>query len=238
MFSNATAALPPARTNRCSVPPRVQAARPRAATEVNTEATLERAANDLIRAANEAGVQAAGVRLVGAANDVAVIAPAVGEAIGHADHWFQVSPFGRFPHRVGMQVFDRQAANAIVDLFHSMRDQLARLWRGLPIFIGHPDLDPKTYPDHRKYGSIQRLEVRDDGLYAQARWRPRGTRNRQRRTFRFPEPALEHGTGPARGRCLSPGGADLRRAHQPTPTLPVNPWEPTRNLPSPQTSIP
>ncbi len=87
-----------------------------------------------------------------------------------------------------MQVFDRQAANAIVSLFNSAKDRLARLWRGLPIFIGHPDLDPKTYPDHRKYGSIQRLEVRDDGLYAQAKWSRAGREIVNDEQFDFPSP--------------------------------------------------
>ena len=140
------------------------------------------------RAANEAESPAHSVAVVGAANDVAAIAPAAGDAIGYADRWFQVSPFGRFPHRVGMQVFDRQAANAIVTLFNSARDRLARLWRGLPVFIGHPDLDPKTYPDHRKYGSIQRLEVRDDGLYAQAKWSRAGREIVNDEHFDFPSP--------------------------------------------------
>ena len=89
---------------------------------------------------------------------------------------------------MGVQVFDRQAANAIVGLFNSARDRLARLWRGLPIFIGHPDLDPKTYQDHRKYGSVQRLEVREDGLYAQARWSRAGREIVNDEHFDFPSP--------------------------------------------------
>ncbi len=120
-------------------------------------------------AANEAEP----VRMVGAANDVVAIAPLT-EEVGHSDNWFQISPFGRFPHRVGMQVFDQKAANAIVGLFNSAKDRLARLWRGLPIFVGHPDLDPKAYPDHKKYGSLQALEVRDDGLYGKAKWSAAG----------------------------------------------------------------
>ena len=124
--------------------------------------------NGSLLAANEAD-RPESVRVVGAANDVLAIAP-VSEGVGHADHWFQVSPFGRFPHRVGVQVFDRQAANSIVKLFKSTKDRLARLWRGLPLYVGHPDLDPKTYPDHRKYGSIQDLEVRADGLWARPKW--------------------------------------------------------------------
>ena len=125
-----------------------------------------------ILAANEAASPES-VRMVGAANDVLAIAP-ISEEVGHADHWFQVSPFGRFPHRVGMQVFDQQAANSIVKLFKSTRDRLARLWRGLPVYVGHPDMDPKTYPDHRKYGSIQDLEVRADGLWARPKWSKAG----------------------------------------------------------------
>ena len=125
-----------------------------------------------ILAANEAD-PAAIVQMVGASNDVLAIAP-ISEEVGHATNWFQVSPFGRFPHRVGMQVFDRQAANAIVTLFKSTKDKLARLFRGLPVYVGHPDLDPKAYPDHRKYGSIQDLEVRDDGLWAKPKWSKAG----------------------------------------------------------------
>ncbi len=125
--------------------------------------------SSIILAANEAEP----VRMVGAANDVLAIAP-ISEEVGHSDNWFQVSPFGRFPHRVGMQVFDQKAANAIVGLFNSTKDRLARLWRGLPIFVGHPDLDPKTYPDHKKYGSVQALETRADGLYAKAKWSAAG----------------------------------------------------------------
>ena len=129
----------------------------------------------------------ASIRVIGAANDIQAIAPTAGE-IGHADHWFQVSPFGRFPHRVGIQVFDREAAVRIITLFNSTKDKLARLWRGLPIFIGHPDFDPKTYPDHRKYGSIQRLEVRPDGLYAQAKWSRAGREIVNDEHFDFPSP--------------------------------------------------
>ena len=146
------------------------------AREVSATVAIERAANE------------SDGPVVGAANTVAVAPTMVGEGIGHADHWFQVSPFGRFPHRVGMQVFDRQAANAIVGLFNSARDRLARLWRGLPVFIGHPDLDPKMYPDHRKYGSIQRLEVRPDGLYAQAKWSRAGREIVNDEHFDFPSP--------------------------------------------------
>ena len=134
---------------------------------MNTRSKLPFQRGSLL-AANEAA-SPENVRMVGAANDVLAIAP-ISEEVGYADHWFQVSPFGRFPHRVGLQVFDRQAANSIVSRFKSARDRLARLWRGLPVFVGHPDLDPKTYPDHRKYGSIQDLEVRADGLWARPKW--------------------------------------------------------------------
>ncbi len=152
------------------------------AREVDATAIVERAANEVGDGATE-NCQ------VGAANDVAAVAPAGGgEGIGHADHWFQVSPFGRFPHRVGMQVFDQQAAEGIVRFFNSARERMARWWRGLPVFIGHPDLDPKTYPDHRKYGSIQRLEVRADGLYAQARWSRAGREIVNDEHFDFPSP--------------------------------------------------
>ena len=159
--------------------------------DANATAREESAVAAVERAANEAAGGGLAACQVGAANAVAAVAPAAvvgGEGIGHADHWFQVSPFGRFPHRVGVQVFDRQAAEGIIGCFNGARARLARLWRGLPVFIGHPDLDPKTYPDGRKYGSIQRLEVRADGLYAQARWSRAGREIVNDEHFDFPSP--------------------------------------------------
>ncbi len=97
-----------------------------------------------------------------------------GQEITLADNWFQVSPFGVFPNEKGLQVFDASAANEIVALFNSFREQVGQRFRGLPIYLGHPDFQPNVYPDKRRYGSIQQLEVRDAGLYAKPKWNKLG----------------------------------------------------------------
>ena len=167
-------------------------------------------------AANEANNDAQ-LRMVGAANDVIAIAP-ITEEVGHADNWFQVSPFGSLSAlEVGLQIFDQQAANSIVKRCSRAPRTVwpDSSWRGLPVFVGHPDLDPKTYPTTSKYGSIQDLEVRADGLWAKPKWSPAGREIVNERALRFSEPALEHGADPERARQLSPRGTDFRGADQP-----------------------
>ena len=87
--------------------------------------------------------------------------------------WVQLSPFGNFRGANSVHVFDRGAAAAMVGAFNRAKAG-NQIPRGLPVFIGDPDADLKANPDRRKYGSILALEVRADGLYAQARWSKAG----------------------------------------------------------------
>lgn len=126
-------------------------------------------------AANEAANETRG--MIGAVN-VAIAADGAGNTLGEeiaiSDRFFQVSPFGEFPNVAGLQVFDRQAADDIVAAFNSVSERIGRNFKGLPIYLGHPDHAPDEYPDKRRYGSIQALEVRDNGLFAKAKWNALG----------------------------------------------------------------
>jgi hypothetical protein len=88
--------------------------------------------------------------------------------------WVQLSPFGRFDNSQGMQVFDREAAETIVKNFANMKfwNSPGAVLLGLPFYIGHPDHPnyKERYKDTNAYGRVKKLEVRDNGLFANVRW--------------------------------------------------------------------
>ena len=113
---------------------------------------------------------------------------APGEAIT-AGKWFKVSPFGEFDGGdAGMQYFGRPEAKRMVAEFNSLVSKVARFAKGLPIFIGHPDLDRQTYPDDRQLGKVRKLKVKSDGLYAQAAWNSLGEENLREGFWEYPSP--------------------------------------------------
>jgi phage I-like protein len=144
-------------------------------------------ANDLLAAA--AGV-------LGIANDFQV----------SQDNWVQIAPYGDFPHpgpkdKTGkplipkgcLQRFDSGAANAIVKEFKSPMSRVGRALLGeRPWYIGHPDVDPIKYQDHKSYGWIKDLENRADdpnpGLYARVDWAPDGEKLKADKSFKFFSP--------------------------------------------------
>jgi hypothetical protein len=76
--------------------------------------------------------------------------------------------FGVYPNEVGLQVFDRPAAEAMVSAFNSTLNRLARAFRGLPGYIGHPD-EPAWLarnPNARRdaVSRVKELRITDDGL--------------------------------------------------------------------------
>lgn len=82
-----------------------------------------------------------------------------------AGEWLQISPYGDFPNKVGLQRINKPDAEAMVAAFNSLRGRAARLFMGLPIYVGHPDVEPTPNADRRRYGKITDLEARDDGFY-------------------------------------------------------------------------
>ncbi len=102
--------------------------------------------------------------------------------------WFQVAPYGEHPNRVGLQVFNQAAAEKIVASFNSVASKIGRLFRGAPIYAGHPDVDPARWPDSRRLGKIVALEARNDGLYAKAEWNTLGVENNEQGFYVYPSP--------------------------------------------------
>lgn len=102
--------------------------------------------------------------------------------------WQRISGYGDFPNEAGLQRVGREDAEAMVSAFNSFRGRLGRMFRGLPVFAGHPDADPVRYRDHRRYGKIEALDARDDGLYGRVAWNSLGRENLDEGYLLYPSP--------------------------------------------------
>lgn len=87
--------------------------------------------------------------------------------------WIQLCPYGEFGHEKGVQVMSREVANALV-LEYEATMAHPSLKLGVPVYVGHPDADPRTYKDTNVYGRVKKLEARPDGLYANVKWNEDG----------------------------------------------------------------
>lgn len=134
--------------------------------------------------------------------------------------WQRISAYGDFPNEVGLQRVRREDAEAMVSAFNSFRGRLGRMFRGLPIFAGHPDADPLRYKDHRRYGKIEELDARDDGLYGRVAWNSLGRENLEEGYLLYPSPRwyLKKDGGHVRPDELISVGLTNR------PNIPGDPW--------------
>ena len=114
-----------------------------------------------------------------------------------ADGWFKISPYGVFrgktpgrPQHVAME-----NAKAMEGEFNSMLGTLGRLFRGIPIYHGHPDVDPEIWPDDRRIGKISKLDARADGLWGFAEWNSLGDENKAEGWWIYPSPRWDSPKG-------------------------------------------
>ena len=113
------------------------------------------------------------------------------------DGWIKIAPFGTYPgSRPGRpQHFTATEANAIVAEFKSLRGRAGRLFRGIPIYIGHPDQHPELYPDQRRLGKLVDLAARADGLYGEPAWNSLGEENQREGFWVYPSPRWDAPAG-------------------------------------------
>lgn len=103
---------------------------------------------------------------------------AAGQALAlNADalpEWIQLAPFGDHPTRdkKRVQVFNSDAAKQVIRWFNFFPRRLGRLMgiNATPVWIGHPDFDPDTWPERTQLGNVADLEERADGLYGKITW--------------------------------------------------------------------
>lgn len=118
----------------------------------------------------------------------------------NTDGWFKVSPYGTFRGKTPArpQHFTEDCAKRMVGEFNSLRGKLGRMFRGIPIYIGHPDVDPTIWTDDRRLGKATQLDARADGLWAYAEWNSLGRENQTEGFWVYPSPRWDAPVGKAR----------------------------------------
>lgn len=96
--------------------------------------------------------------------------------------WYLVAPYGNFNHRVGVQRFDEQSADEIIDKYKSIWARLKRaagFGTTIPVHLGHPDVGDdgrpgisSKYLDKSVYGKVADLAKSPEGLLAKIDWQP------------------------------------------------------------------
>lgn len=121
------------------------------------------------------------------------------EAILNADdslpEWIQLAPLGEFPtrDRKHVQVFNAEACAQIVQWFEFWPRRVARLMgvNAVPVWVGHPDFDPKTWPERKQVGHVAALEAREDGLWGQVVWNASASDALRKDGNKFPSVAVD-----------------------------------------------
>ena len=85
-------------------------------------------------------------------------------------------PYGDYPHKNGLQKFDKDAATKMASHFNGLLQKLANAFAGPAVYIGHPDVPGRgtEFPDKKAYGRITGIEVRDDGALFTAKMNSEG----------------------------------------------------------------
>lgn len=114
-----------------------------------------------------------------------------------ADGWFKIAPYGSFRGKMPgrPQTVAQDNADAMVQEFNSALGKLGRAFRGVPIYHGHPDVDPEIWPDDRRIGKITQLEARQDGLWGLAEWNSIGKENKAEGWWIYPSPRWDAPAG-------------------------------------------
>ena len=118
---------------------------------------------------------------------------------GDTDPWLLLAPYGETAYwhedkpgggwRQFRQVFTRTQGERMAAAFNSLAARKGGAFRGLPIYSGHPDADPRRWPDERRLGGVVAVEARGDGFYVRAAWNDLGEKNRAEGYFVYPSPA-------------------------------------------------
>jgi hypothetical protein len=102
--------------------------------------------------------------------------------------WEKITPWGKFQNDKGLQDVSPETGRALVAAFNAQAAKEGANFLGIPIYVGHPDVDPKVYTDHRRYGKLTALAVRPDGLYGKPAWNDLGEQNQEQGYFVYPSP--------------------------------------------------
>lgn len=106
--------------------------------------------------------------------------------------WHCLSPWGRFPHALGLQDVSAEAVAPMVAAFNQQKAKGGPRWPGLPVYEWHPDAPAAAkfgWNNKKPIGRVLDLEIRADGIYSRVAWNEDGERNRANRQLPYPSPA-------------------------------------------------
>lgn len=108
------------------------------------------------------------------------------------DQWIKLVEYGEYPHEEGIQCLNRFSAEEMSRRFHSLSSRFVRRFKGIPIYIGHPD-DPKFYNqkghrDLRVYAWVKSMEAREDALWILPQWSEVGLKLMKNAFFKYFSP--------------------------------------------------
>ena len=116
--------------------------------------------------------------------------------------WIEV-PFGNHDHREGMQVLDRESADAILASFQSEAETKGRRFAGLPVYVGHPDHAQfaGTYKDKSAKAWIKEIAVTGNALRMRTQWNAAGRSLVENEEYKYFSPTW--GVAPIAGRSAA-----------------------------------
>ena len=118
---------------------------------------------------NEAAA-GSGVTVISFANDIAIGADGWAMICPFGDHpstALMLTPDGKLKREPSIQRITRKTGEQMVAQFANERRGLRKFFKGVNIYVGHPDMPgmEKRYPDKEPKGVFADMEVRDDGVY-------------------------------------------------------------------------
>lgn len=126
-----------------------------------------------------------------------IFAPAVAIAL-NADalpEWIQLAPYGEHLTRdkKRTQVFNAESAAQVVSWFDFWPRKIGRLMgiNACPVWVGHPDFDPQTWPQRRQVGAVKELNAREDGLWGKIEWNADAEKALREDGHKFPSVAWD-----------------------------------------------
>jgi len=98
-------------------------------------------------------------------------------------------PYGRYQHPKGLQIFDRESAEAMIRAFNSVGAKIGRFLTGAgaPVYAGHPDVPGRadSNPAAPALGWIEGITAENDGASFAVKWNADGTNAVANAHYRF-----------------------------------------------------
>lgn len=113
-----------------------------------------------------------------------------GDAMFQADLNGLFIPYGEYPHKKGLQKFTKASAEAMVGAWNSLGEKVRRVFTGVPIYVGHPDVPElrQFYPDTKAYGWAEGISAENEGMRIPVKWTAAGKEMVENGHYKFYSP--------------------------------------------------